>query len=287
MNRIEREKQRSRIKRQIDDIMKNNPEYARRNREQREDDVMLELFRRSGVPFEVTNSHTTVDAPPTVYHIRKKFQELENSGIKCKIEMPEYRGERVTMWSLIVKKMYPPTRQGRYCCEILKEQNGKGRYIATGVRWDESAKRKRREEFEKNGKTIRESEKFTKWMLMNDNSKKRRMNELCMQKNKMIVNPVIDWKNSDVWEYIHSEKIEVCDLYKMGYDRVGCVGCPMAGKKGTKSFKTFRHTRMHISELLTRLLSYKSKKELTDGGKMEWMFLNGGWKTRILMGKLQ
>lgn len=28
MNRIERDKQRSRMKKQIDDIMRNNPEYA-------------------------------------------------------------------------------------------------------------------------------------------------------------------------------------------------------------------------------------------------------------------
>lgn len=47
----------------------------------KDSDVMLELFKRSGVPFEVHNSHTTVDAPQTVYHIREKFKELENLGI--------------------------------------------------------------------------------------------------------------------------------------------------------------------------------------------------------------
>lgn len=30
----------------------------------KDSDVMLELFRRSGIPFEVLNSHTTADAPP-------------------------------------------------------------------------------------------------------------------------------------------------------------------------------------------------------------------------------
>lgn len=39
----------------------------------KDSDVMLELFRRSEVNFEVVNSHTTVDAPQTVYHIRKKI----------------------------------------------------------------------------------------------------------------------------------------------------------------------------------------------------------------------
>ena len=40
----------------------------------KDSDVILELFKRSGVQFEVHNSHTTVDAPQTVYHIRKKVQ---------------------------------------------------------------------------------------------------------------------------------------------------------------------------------------------------------------------
>lgn len=52
----------------------------------KDSDVMLELFKRSGVPFEVHNSHTTVDAPPTVYHIRDTFRDLELAGIACDID---------------------------------------------------------------------------------------------------------------------------------------------------------------------------------------------------------
>ena len=55
----------------------------------KDSDVMLELFKRSGVPFEVINSHTTVDAPPTVYHIREQFKRLEEQGIRATIHMPE------------------------------------------------------------------------------------------------------------------------------------------------------------------------------------------------------
>ncbi len=76
-------------------------------------------------------------------------------------------------------------------------------------------------------------------MLMNDNDARRRMNEHCMQKKKMVVNPIIDWKDSDVWEYINSENIPTCELYQCGYDRVGCIGCPMAGKKRYKEFADF------------------------------------------------
>lgn len=70
----------------------------------KDSDVLLELFKRSGVIFEVQHSHTTVDAPQTVYHVRNKFRELEQQGIQCNIEMPMYKGQRVTMWSLIPQK---------------------------------------------------------------------------------------------------------------------------------------------------------------------------------------
>lgn len=44
----------------------------------KDSDVMLELFKRSGIPFEVHNSHTTADAPQTVRHIKKNLQSWSN-----------------------------------------------------------------------------------------------------------------------------------------------------------------------------------------------------------------
>ena len=99
-----------------------------------------------------------------------------------------YKGKRTSMWRLIPQKRMPPTRNVRYCCKILKESAGDGRYIATGVRWAESTYRSTRAEFEKNGKNKREVVKFSTIMLMNDNDARRRMTEACMQKRKMTWN---------------------------------------------------------------------------------------------------
>ena len=102
--------------------------------------VLLELFLRAGVPFEAHNSHTTVDAPQTVYNIREQFRRLEEQGIPCHIHRPS-----ITMWDLIIKKKMPPCRIQRYCCEYFKENSTKKRFIATGVRWAESSRRKNRQ----------------------------------------------------------------------------------------------------------------------------------------------
>lgn len=228
----------------------------------KDSDVMLELFKRSGIPFQVHNSHTTADAPQTVRHIRKKFAELEQHRISCTIEKPTYKGKSTSMWKLIPQKLMPPTRLVRYCCSVLKETGCANRYIATGVRWDESASRKRWNEFS----APNQKEHFSKIVLMNDNDSRRRMSELCMQQNKMVVNPIIDWTHSDVWEFINSEYIETCELYKCGYDRVGCIGCPMANKKRYKEFADFPEYKKLYIHAFDRML--QERKRL--GKKCEW-----------------
>ena len=47
----------------------------------KDSDVQLKLFEMSGIPYEVHNSHTTVDAPETVYHIRDVFRQQELKGV--------------------------------------------------------------------------------------------------------------------------------------------------------------------------------------------------------------
>lgn len=226
----------------------------------KDSDVLLELFKRSRIPFEVHNSHTTADAPQTVRHIQKVFRGLESDGIKCEIEMPIYKGKPTSMWKLIPEKLMPPTRLVRYCCAVLKETGCANRYVATGVRWDESTYRANRGEFEKIGHTKKETEKFSTVMLMNDNVSSRRMTELCMQKNKMVVNPIIDWTHSDIWDFIDSEHIETCELYHCGYDRVGCIGCPMTGKRMRREFEDFPEYKKLYIHAFERMLKERERR---------------------------
>lgn len=134
-----------------------------------------------------------------------------------------YKGKRVTMWELIVQKGIPPTRLMRYCCSVFKESSGKGRMIATGVRWQESSARAKRAAYE-----VLASRKEDR-ILVNDNDESRRLYEDCRLKGTRVTNPLIDWTDADVWQYIHDNHICTNPLYGMGYTRVGCVGCPMAG----------------------------------------------------------
>lgn len=48
---------------------------------------------------------------------------------------------------------------------------------------------------------------------------------------KIVCNPILDWTDEDVWNYIRANNITYNPLYDEGFTRVGCVGCPLAGGK--------------------------------------------------------
>ena len=120
----------------------------------KDSDVMLDLAESclKADEFEVLNSHTTVDAPETVRHIRETFKRLNDKGIKTSIDYHvQEDGTRLTMWNLIPKKLMPPTRIVRYCCQVLKETGTPNRLCALGVRAAESTKRQGRDTFSTRG----------------------------------------------------------------------------------------------------------------------------------------
>lgn len=137
--------------------------------------VLVALAERAGINFEVVNSHTTADAPETVYFIREQFKAMEKRGIKCSVVMPTYKDKPVSMWTLIPQKLMPPTRLVRYCCDVLKETTGKNRFVATGVRWAESTKRANN----RGVMEIRNKNKEKRVILQHDNDEKRRLFETC------------------------------------------------------------------------------------------------------------
>ena len=72
-------------------------------------------------------------------------------------------------------------------------------------------------------------------VLLNDNEDSRRLMEQCIIKGKVILNPIIDWDDSDVWEYLNEwVKVPHCSLYDEGWKRIGCIGCPMKNGKWRK-----------------------------------------------------
>ena len=210
----------------------------------KDSDCIRILAQLAGVKHDIVHNLTTVDAPETIQYIK--------SIPNVQINKARYAdGTHKTMWNLIPKKGMPPTRLMRYCCAELKEQGGKGRLKITGVRSAESRNRTI------NGGEIKiigkpsTTEKFLNdndidyhltnkggYTLNFDNADSRRAVEHCFRTTSTMINPILDWTEDDVWEFLHHYGCESNPLYQCGKSRIGCIGCPMQGKKGMR--KEFR-----------------------------------------------
>lgn len=234
--------------------------------------VIKRLAQMAGVKFEAHYSVTSVDPPELVRFIKDVHPDVS-------FDIPRYKdGTAITMWNLIPKMRMPPTRIARYCCRMLKESSGAGRVTITGVRWAESSKRKRA----RNLINISDSGK-TRIIFNDENDEARRTVEQCYRTKKTLVNPIIDWEDNDVWEFIRKNKIPYCRLYDDGFDRLGCIGCPIAGeKRQTIDFTKYPKYRRSYIRAFERMVKHnndigypKFNNGQTGEEIMDW-WLHGG-----------
>lgn len=186
--------------------------------------VLLALVEMSGVKYHAEMQVTTVDSPNLMKFIRSNYPQVH-------LNLP-----KINMRKLILKKKMLPTRQARFCCAYLKEQAGAGTCTCTGVRRYESVQRAKRHPVELFGKRTGWDiqgeqlvpEKGGEQLFEMDNNTKI----YCVTgKDKVIIAPIFDWTDNDVWEFIRHYNMPYCDLYDMGFHRIGCLFCPMASVK--------------------------------------------------------
>ena len=50
-------------------------------------------------------------------------------------------------------------------------------------------------------------------------------------KESLLISPIINWTDDDVWTFLNTLGITHCELYDQGWHRIGCIGCPMSSAK--------------------------------------------------------
>lgn len=124
-------------------------------------------------------------------------------------------------------------------------------------------------------------------MVLNyDNDESKLMVEHCYRTTKTLVNPIIDWEEEDVWEFLNSQNIPHCSLYDEGFKRLGCIGCPMSGSKNMeRDFERWpKYKEMYIRafqkmidnhpgdiKVLNPDIETKFKIEEKSSGGVRWM----------------
>lgn len=174
------------------------------------------LADMAGVKYDAHYNLTTVDPPELVRFIKDEHPDVI-------IEKPE-----MTMWKLIKHKGMFPSRMFRFCCATLKEGGGAGRTVITGVRWAESPRRADRWDV---STFFSKREEIRQRFRMSDNDARTQMVESCQEYGKLMLAPIVDWTDADVWEFIKGNHKPYCCLYDEGFARLGCIGCPMSNKK--------------------------------------------------------
>ena len=174
----------------------------------KDSDVILELVRMSGVDYRAIYKNTTIDPPGTIAHCKENGVEI----------MPP----TINFFDLIKKKGFP-TRRARFCCEKLKEYKVMD-VAVQGIRRSESTARSKR---------YSETDPVICRIY---GSKKNHCS---------VILPILPWTDGDIAEFVAERKIKCHPLY---YDekgnfhperRLGCMACPLSGKKAVDDFKKY------------------------------------------------
>ena len=189
--------------------------------------VVYDLMKRSGIEFEAIYSPTSVDPPELIYYIKKHHPEVKFAKYKHNKNWEGYN--EVTMWNLLRHRAIPPTRIVRYCCDELKERTGDvGDTIFTGVRWEESKKRSKQ-------------------------------SMVGFWKKKIMVRPIIDWTKEEIWEYIYQNGLPYCELYDKGWERLGCIGCPLSSNQ-IKELELYPKYKENYIKAFDGMVEYRKSK---------------------------
>ena len=171
----------------------------------KDSDVILELARMSGIPFEAIYKNTTIDPPGTIAHCKE-------NGVK--IVQPK------KSFVQIVEEKSMPSRFSRFCCEILKEYKIHDRAIQ-GIRRAESTARAKRYKEPEYCRLYSKGEKVRIYL------------------------PILEWSLDDVAKFIADRGIKCAPMYydQNGIfhpeRRLGCIGCPLATDNGRGEFKQY------------------------------------------------
>lgn len=179
--------------------------------------VLLKLTELAGVKYTAEYNLTTVDPPENVRFIKSHYPDV-------RIVYPKMSFLRLCQHHKML-----PTQWTRFCCHELKETTNEHAVTLTGIRRSESARRSKREEVYL--LTRRRHPEFTTGTFDQFSRHQETTVECLRGKDKLTVNPILQWTEADVWKFIEQYHLPINPLYQRGYTRVGCLFCPMSNIK--------------------------------------------------------
>lgn len=201
--------------------------------------VLYHVAKMAGVKFKAHMNLTSVDPPDVIRFVKRNYPDVE-------LIKP-----RMSIYDMTKKKHVLPTKRIRWCCAEYKESSGEGKVTLIGIRKQESVKRSKRNEFEtgKKGKATF-SGNFDQW-----SEHKETMVNCVGGKDQILISPIINWTERDIWDFLNGNGIEHCSLYDEGYKRIGCILCPMANyRTKIQDMQRFPHVKREWIKVIKWLI---------------------------------
>jgi len=169
--------------------------------------VVFDLVRRQYAGAEdliCVFGNTTLEVKETLDYLQRFKAANRNIPVREAKSSQDFFG--------LCERIGPPSRVMRWCCTIFKTgpiDKAYGRLTFSGSR---------------SGQVL------TYYGIRRSESTRRSKYEAISQSPKvarqLVVSPIIDWSDADIWLYIVSKKLDFNSAYKLGFSRVGCWCCP-------------------------------------------------------------
>lgn len=235
---------------------------------------LYHVVKLAGVRFKAHMNLTSIDPPEVIRFVKREYPDVELVKPKKSI------------FQAAVENQILPTMRVRWCCAEYKETAGSGKVTLIGIRKAESARRAKRNEVEINNRKFSGDldglEEYRKTRNREKRGRKPKGNREvtivnadgerilgCIKgKESLLISPIIDWTDDEVWEFLGVLGVEHCELYDEGWKRIGCIGCPMSSHK-QKMIENKRYPHVKRNWI-------KAIKAIREGGvfKKEYIWWN-------------
>ena len=198
---------------------------------------LYHVAKLAGVKFKAHMNLTSIDPPEVIRFVKREYPDVELVKPKKSI------------FQAAVDNQILPTMRVRWCCAEYKETAGAGKVTLIGIRKTESARRAKRNEVEIDSRKfsgdLEGLEEYRKTRNREKRGRKPKGNREvtivnadgervlgCIRgKESLLISPIIDWTDEEVWEFLGVLGVKHCELYDEGWRRIGCIGCPMSSHK--------------------------------------------------------
>lgn len=229
--------------------------------------VVYHLAKMAGVLFTPFIQYTTVDMPENTRFVREQYPHI----LQMKTDK--------NIFQLTIEKKILPSRFIRTCCKYYKEDRITGVVELLGIRHEESTKRAEREaietsDFRFKGSSFNQLDHYRENIRERTNKRifadqKRVPNQKgefeigCIHgKETLKVNPIIYWKEFQVWDFLNAIGAKHSPCYDGEYHRVGCINCPLHSdvKLKLREVKRYPHVMKGWLHAIEEI--YRDKKEV-------------------------